>query len=376
MTGDHYLPFKISNLTMITTEAIAQNAYLDVKTLYATGTAFQQQGKIEAAIDSYQQAISCWKKSSETTLLPWAVKAYSNWGCILAQEGKFDEAMAVLQAGIAVAPDDAALYNNLGIVLLELRKPQEAIARYRRAIELQPELAIARYNLGKAFQQLGLHTFAGECFDRVISQNPDRVAVYGDRAISLIAQGKLAEAMLCLQNAIALQSEFVEGFCHHVEMRLADLAELNELDRSQIACVRFLRQLQEKNGSDSAISSLAQNPLNSSSLLLNLADTYFHLGNALAEYGGHEQAEQYYQKALQIQPKNADIYLRLADCLSQQQRFSAAIVIYRLVLAIAGDRSDVCESLQAVLEQQQKLLLNPKVRQGLKPLANSESPLK
>ncbi|TAE99889.1 MAG: hypothetical protein EAZ79_04310, partial [Oscillatoriales cyanobacterium] len=68
--------------------------------------------------------------------------------------------------------------------------------------------------------------------------------------------------------------------------------------------------------------------------------------------------------------------MRLADCLSQQQRFSAAIVIYRLVLAIAGDRSDVCESLQAVLEQQQKLLLNPKVRQGLKPLANSESPLK
>ena len=361
---------------MISTEAIAQNTNLDVTTHYNTGTAFQQQGKIEAAIDSYQQAISCWKKSSEKALLPCAVKAYSNWGCILAQEGKFDEAIAVFQAGIAVAPDDAALYNNLGIVLLELRKPEQAIALYRRAIELQPELVIARYNLGKAFQQLGLHTLAGECFDRVISQNPDRVAAWGDRAVSLMAQGKLAEAMLCFQNAIALQSEFVEGFCHHVEMRLASVADLNELDRSQIACVRFLRQLQEKNGSNSAISSLAQNPLNSSSLLLNLAETYFHLGNALAEYGGHEQAEQYYQKALQLQPQNADIYLRLADCLSQQQRFSAAIVIYRLVLVIAGDRYDVSEPLQAVLEQQQKLIHFPSARQGLKPLANSESPLK
>jgi tetratricopeptide (TPR) repeat protein len=373
MTSGHNLPFKISNLTATGTEAIAENANLDVRNLYKTGTAFQQQGKIAAAIDSYQQAISCWKKTSDRAVLPWAVKAYSNWGCILAQEGKFDEAMSVFQTGIAVAPDDAALYHNLGIVLLELRKPQEAIALYRRAIELQPELVIARYNLGKAFQQLGLHTFAGECFDRVISQNPDRVAVYGDRAISLIAQGKLAEAMLCFQNAIALQSEFVEGFCHHVEMRLTEVADLNELDRSQIACVRFLRQLQEKNGSNSAISSLAQNPLNFSSLLLNLAETYFHLGNALAEYGGHEQAEQYYQKALQIQPQNADIYLRLADCLSQQQRFSAAIVIYRLVLAIAGDRSDVSEALQAVLEQQQKLQQLTHLYPSLDP---PKSPLK
>ena len=94
---------------MITTEAIAQNANLDVRTLYNTGTAFQQQGKMEPAIDSYQQAISCWKKSSEKALVPWAVKAYSNWGCILAQEGKFDQAIAVFQAGIAVAPDDACL---------------------------------------------------------------------------------------------------------------------------------------------------------------------------------------------------------------------------------------------------------------------------
>ena len=45
-----------------------------------------------------------------------------------------------------------------------------------------------------------------------------------------MAQGKLAEAMLCLQNAVALQSEFVEGFCQQVEMRLTSVQELNELD--------------------------------------------------------------------------------------------------------------------------------------------------
>ncbi|NJM62159.1 MAG: tetratricopeptide repeat protein [Oscillatoriales cyanobacterium RU_3_3] len=154
----------MSNLNMLSIEAIEQNANLDVKTLYETGTVLQQQGKIAAAIDSYQQAISYWKKHPEPALLSCAAGAYSNWGCILVQEGKFDEAIAVFAAGIAVAPDDAPLYNNLGIVLLEISKPEQAIALYRRAIELDSELVITRYNLGKAFQQLGLHIFAGECF--------------------------------------------------------------------------------------------------------------------------------------------------------------------------------------------------------------------
>ncbi|MEG5066020.1 tetratricopeptide repeat protein [Microcoleus sp. B3-A4] len=344
----------------------------DVKALYNIGVAVHQQLRIEAAIYSYQQAISCWKKSSQPALLSYAINAYNNWGCILMQEGKVDEAIVVFQAGIAVAPDDAGLYNNLGIAQLQLGKPEEAIALCRRAIELQPELVKARYNLGKAFQRLGLHTFAIECFELVISKDPDLlVSAYGDRAFSLMAQGKLAEAMLCWQKAIALQSQFVEGFCCQVEMGLTSVQELNELERSQIACVRFLKQLQGKDGSGCAISSLANNLLHPSSLLLDLAETYIHLGNALFEYGGYEQAESYYQKALQIQPKNADIYLRLADCLSQQKRFSAAIVVYHLVLVMAGDRSEVSEQLQAVLKKQQELIHSPVARQGFQPLSDS-----
>jgi tetratricopeptide (TPR) repeat protein len=353
---------------MLSVEAIEQNINLDIKNLYETGTVLQQQGKTAAAINSYQQAISCWKKSPNRSLVSWVANAYSNWGCILVQEGKFDEAIAVFAAGIAVAPDDAPLYNNLGIVLLETRKPEQAIALYRRAIELDSELVITRYNLGKAFQQLGLHSFAGECFAWVTNKQPDRVWAWGDRAVSLIARNQLAEAILCFQKAIALQNEFVAGFCRLVEMRLNSTAEINELDRTQIACVRFLRQLQGNNASGSDISSLAY----PRSLFLNLAEIYWHQGNVLAEYGGYEQAENYYKKALQIQPKNIDVYLRLADCLRRQQRFAAAIVIYHLVRGIAGDRADISDALQDVLKQQ-KLQKLTRLSLSLDP---PKSPLK
>lgn len=341
----------------------------DVKALYNIGVAFQQQGKIEAAIHSYQQAIRCGQKSSKKAhrtpfsgtgkmpvpqefkvlvgvastppskeFLPYAINAYSNWGCLLVQSGKFDQAIQVFQAGIAVAPGDATLYNNLGIALLEQKKPEEAIALYRRAIELQPELVIARHNLGKAFQRLGLHAFAGECFEQVISKQPNHVSVYSDRAFSLMAQGKLAEAMVCFQNAIALQSEFVDDFCDRASL----LVENDQLDRAKVACARFIK-------------ALTTNQLPLAVIYEHLVQTYFHLGNVLAEYGGYKQAESYYQKALQIQPHNLDIYLRLANCLAKQKRFPAAIIVYHMVLAIAGDRSDISEQLQAVLKKQQKL---------------------
>ena len=307
----------------------------DVKALYNMGVALQQQGKIEAAIHLYQQAIHCWAKSSKKAFVPYAVNAYSNWGCILVQEGKFDEAIEVFQAGIAVAPTDATLYNNLGIVLLEQRKPEEAIALYRKAIELQPELVMARHNLGKAFQGLGLHAFAGECFEQVISKQPNHVSAYSDRAISLMAQGQLAEAMVCFRGAIALQSEFVDDFCDRASL----LVERDELDRAKVACARFIK-------------ALSANQLSLPTIAEYLVQTYVHLGNVLAEYGGYKQAESYYQKALQIQPHHVDVYLRLGNCLAKQQRFSAAIVVYRMALVIAGDHTDISEQLQAVLEKQ------------------------
>ena len=331
----------------------------DVKALYNLGVTAQQQGKIAAAIHSYQQVIRCWKKSSKKTFLPYVVNAYSNWGCILLQESKSDEAIQVFQAGIVVAPGDATMYNNLGIALLEQRKPEEAIALYRKAIELQPELVMARHNLGKAFQRLGLHAFAGECFEQVISKQPDRVSAYSDRAVSLMAQGQLAEAMVCFRGAIALQSEFVDDFCDRASL----LVERDELDRAKVACARFIK-------------ALTANQLSIPTISEYLVQTYVHLGNVLADYGGYKQAENYYQKALQIQPHHVDVYLRLGNCLAKQKRFPAAIVVYRMALVIAGDRTDISEQLQAVLEKQQKLTHSPSARQGLKPLANSESPLK
>ncbi len=85
-----------------------------------------------------------------------------------------------------------------------------------------------------------------------------------------------------------------------------------------------------------------------------LAEIYLHLGNALTDYGGYESAAAYYQKALQIQPKNTELYWRLGNCLAQQHRFSAAVAVYRMALTIKPALPEVYFELGKVLEKQGK----------------------
>jgi tetratricopeptide (TPR) repeat protein/capsular polysaccharide biosynthesis protein len=308
-----------------------------VNAYYNLGVVLDESGQQPAAIQVYQEAL---------TLKPDYVKAYSNLGCVLVQLEQFDEAIEIFQKALTLKPDWATLHNNLGQAL-QSDTPKLAIASYHRAIELQPDLVVAHYNLGKAWQLQGQHAAAVDYFRQVIQLNPHYVSAYSDCGFSLMAQGQLAEAMVCFQESIALQPAFVEAYCHWASL----LTERDELTQAKIACSRFLKALQQSNfrfghtGESPKSSENHEKTNNSKSTIPNLnsensevyvhlVQTYVHLGNALVEYGGLEQAEVYYQKALQIQPLNPDIYLRLGKVLEKQQRFEQAITYYRKVLQL------------------------------------------
>jgi capsular polysaccharide biosynthesis protein len=97
---------------------------------------------------------------------------------------------------------------------------------------------------------------------------------------------------------------------------------------------------------------MPNSPLPIAEICDNLAAIYLHLGNALTEYDGHESASAYYQKALQIQPKNAELYWRLGNSLVNQQRFSAAIAVYHMALTIQPALPQVYFELGKLLEKQ------------------------
>ncbi|MCC3533361.1 MAG: tetratricopeptide repeat protein [Microcoleus sp. PH2017_25_DOB_D_A] len=344
-----------------------------------------ENNQLEAAIDSYRQAIA---------LQPDYVEAYSNLGVILLKEDRPAEAIEIYQRAIEIKPEWATPHNNLGQVFHE-KSPEKAIASYRRAIELAPEMVLAHYNLGKAWQLQGEHLAAVACFDRVIELNPQHISGYTDAGFSLMFLGKIAEAMPYFQQAVALKPEFVEAYCRLGETRQVATVEDDELSRAIAACDRFLKALTgskkeegtrnkeqgKANKEEGRFITDAQFPIPDAQFPIPdaqfpipdaqfpipdaqlpigeicdyLAEIYLHLGNALTEYGGYESAAAYYQKALQIQPKNAELYWRLGNCLAQQHRFGPAIVVYRMALKIQPALPHVYFELAKLLEKQGRL---------------------
>jgi tetratricopeptide (TPR) repeat protein/capsular polysaccharide biosynthesis protein len=351
---------------------------------YNLAVVLDQNNQLEAAIDTYRQAIA---------LQPDYVEAYSNLGVILLKQDRAAEAIEIYQRAIEIKPDWATPHNNLGQVFHE-KSPEKAIASYRTAIELEPDMVLAHYNLGKAWQLQGEHSAAVACFDRVVELEPQHISGYTDAGFSLMVLGKIASAMPYFQQAIAQKPDFVEAYCRLQERPQVGNLEDDELSRAIAACDRFLaalmgrkkeegrrkkeegrekkeegirkkeegrrkkeegRRKKEENTQcpmPNAQCPMPDSPLPIAEICDNLAEIYLHLGNALTEYGGYESAAAYYQKALQIQPKNTELYWRLGNCLVHQKQLNAAIAVYHMVLAIQPALPQVYFELAKVLEKQ------------------------
>jgi len=75
-------------------------------------------------------------------------------GNALSDDGRQQEAIAVLQRLLARDPDDPKAHESMGIVLLRLERDQEARAQLQRALELNAGLPIAWNTLGVALYRL------------------------------------------------------------------------------------------------------------------------------------------------------------------------------------------------------------------------------
>jgi len=76
-------------------------------------------------------------------------------GVDLAEQGRYEEAVAVFDKAIEIDPEYAYAWSNKGNVLSDMGKYDEAIRAYDRAIEINPQDAVAWNNKGLALSDMG-----------------------------------------------------------------------------------------------------------------------------------------------------------------------------------------------------------------------------
>ena len=159
-------------------------------------------------------------------------------GVLAHQQGKSDEAVALIRRSLELEPDRADWHSNLGIVLRDRLELDEAIAACRRAIELDPNHANAHNNLGVMLRAQGRAEEAEAAYRNAIRASPDHSDAYTNLGILLNGQKRIPEAVVCFCKVITFRPKHPEA------RRLLALAHcmLGEPDKAVGVFEEWLRE--------------------------------------------------------------------------------------------------------------------------------------
>jgi tetratricopeptide (TPR) repeat protein len=159
---------------------------------------------------------------------------YQVRGTASARAGRLAEALADLEAGRILAPEDAGLLNALGLVQMRLGRLAQAIASFEAAARAAPDLAQSQVHLGLARMAAGQIVEAVARFDAALALDPGHVEALGQAAILAAHRSDAPQARALAERALAIEpgepnalraaaeADIAEGRLDAAEARLRD----------------------------------------------------------------------------------------------------------------------------------------------------------
>ena len=121
----------------------------NLQSLFDTAADKLRAGKLDEAEAIYKQILDIQSQYPAEDLLAHKYKyvVFNKLGNVFQQGGKLDEAVKSYQQAISLKPDFAEAYRNLGTVLKKQVKLEEAFVAYQQAINLQPDSGEAKFGM-------------------------------------------------------------------------------------------------------------------------------------------------------------------------------------------------------------------------------------
>ncbi len=162
------------NVTKIVTNNTAE-LESDVATkLFNYGERSLVLGDFKNAIMYFDQALAentTMLKKTDALLYIYRDKAYAQ-----IQLEKPDDAMATLDKGLTLYPDDAMLWNNKGYVFSTLGKSQDALIAYDKAVYFDVNYTNAYVNRGDVLSKMGRYSEAAASYSQADKTDPGNQA--------------------------------------------------------------------------------------------------------------------------------------------------------------------------------------------------------
>jgi tetratricopeptide (TPR) repeat protein len=155
----------------------------------------------------WRDSETLWKHALTATSRNW--QAHNHLGCVLADRGRFGEALAHYEKSLEIQPNEAKTHYNLGNALSRYGQADRAIAQYQKALEIRPDYVNAHSNLGTALAGRGQFADAIAHYQKALEIAPDNAEVQNNLGGALLRHGQLAEAIAHYQKALEITPDNV-----------------------------------------------------------------------------------------------------------------------------------------------------------------------
>ncbi len=228
------------------------------------------------------------------------------------QIGYWQNSITLFEHTLAVTRNNYTAHNNLATALDEAGRSNEAIEHYQKTLKINPNYVKARYNLGNAYQNLGKFDQAIEQWSSVLRLDQSHVQAHNNLGVALVRQGKYDQA--------------IEHYRKVIQLAPGDNIAKNNLAKA----TKKQREKEQALG-------------------------FYKRANVLAKESEFDEAIQFYQKALKINPRFVMAHNNLANVYLLQKDFDKSITHYSKAIEIAPDFTEACYNLGVLLTRQGKI---------------------
>jgi tetratricopeptide (TPR) repeat protein len=115
-------------------------------------------------------------------------RTFFNDAIELAEQGRYEEALDLVNKEIKIDSNNANAWYNRGIILYKDGKYQDALNSFGQAADIDPAFTDALYNKGITLMKIGKYNQAIRTFDAALKQNPGdlRVRTAGKQALAAL----------------------------------------------------------------------------------------------------------------------------------------------------------------------------------------------
>ncbi len=140
----------------------------------------------------------------------------------LEREGRFEEALALLQRGHDLSPQDIGLHQAMGLVLHRLERFSLALPHFDAVIAAQPAFAAGHAARGGTLEAMGNISAAEAAYERARELQPGHLAALCGLASLASRRGRTAEARALAEEVLASQPDYPDAVMILAQADLSD----------------------------------------------------------------------------------------------------------------------------------------------------------